>query len=139
MKDKEIRGLLLARFHDRRDSNGGFVPVDEMIIAGNVPVSREAIGRVCRNLWEAGLIEWNPTIGQSHTVGHARISARGTDAVERRSAPGIDIQFPNSAPERPTETGLSSILSRDSRFGQRNGHALLVEVVDGVVDGLVEC
>jgi Arm domain-containing DNA-binding protein len=29
-------------------------------------------------------------------------------------------------------------LSRDSRFGQRNGHALLVEVVDGVVDGLVE-
>lgn len=29
--------------------------------------------------------------------------------------------------------------SRDSRFAQRNGHALLVEVVDGVVDGLVEC
>jgi uncharacterized membrane protein len=29
-------------------------------------------------------------------------------------------------------------LSRDSRFGQRNGHALLVEVVNCVVDGLVE-
>src|SRR5271157_4608282 len=29
-------------------------------------------------------------------------------------------------------------LSRDSRFGQRNGHSLLVEVVDGGVDGLVE-
>jgi hypothetical protein len=85
-----------------------------MIIAGTEPVSREAIGRVCRNLWEAGLIEWNPTIGQSHTVGHARISARGTDAVERRSAPGIDIQFPNSAPERPTETGLK----RDPRLIQ---------------------
>lgn len=30
-------------------------------------------------------------------------------------------------------------LSRDSRFGKRNYHALLVEVVDAVVDGLVEC
>ena len=29
-------------------------------------------------------------------------------------------------------------LSRNSRLGQRNGHALAVEVVDGVVDGLVE-
>jgi hypothetical protein len=112
MKDREIRGRLLARFHDRRDSNGGFVPVDEMIIAGTEPVSREAIGRVCRELMEAGLIEWNPTMGQNHTIGHARITARGTDAVERGSAPGIDIQFPNSAAESPKGAGLK----RDPRL-----------------------
>ena len=33
---------------------------------------------------------------------------------------------------------MTNGLSRDSRFGQRNGHALLVEVVNGSVDGLVE-
>src|ERR1700722_20033630 len=99
MKDKEIRGLLLARFHDRRHSNGGFVPVDEMIVAGTEPVSRDVIRGVCRNLAEAGLIEWSPTIGQEHTIGHARITARGTDAVERGSGSGIDIEFPNSAPQ----------------------------------------
>src|SRR5665213_1799121 len=30
-------------------------------------------------------------------------------------------------------------LSRDSRFGQRNARALAVEIVNGCVDGLVEC
>jgi hypothetical protein len=34
--------------------------------------------------------------------------------------------------------GSRSELSRDSRFGQRNCHALLVEVVNCSVDGLVE-
>src|SRR5579863_8509166 len=33
----------------------------------------------------------------------------------------------------------SSELSRDSRLGQRNEHALAVEIVNGCVDGVVEC
>ena len=34
---------------------------------------------------------------------------------------------------------IASPLSRDSRLGQRNEHALAVEIVNGCVDGVVEC
>jgi hypothetical protein len=114
VKDKEIRGLLLTLFHDRRHDNGGYVPVDDMTLARTGPVSRDAIAGVCGQLAQSGLIEWSPVIGQSHNIGHAKITAYGVDAVERGSGSGIEIQFPNSTPEPPKEIPLK----RDPRLIQ---------------------
>jgi hypothetical protein len=56
MTDGELRHKLLAHFYRLRHSNGGYVPVDDMIVTGN-PVTLEAIGNVCRQLerFPAGL------------------------------------------------------------------------------------
>src|SRR5579862_5337298 len=56
--DGELRYKLLSHFYRLRHSNGGLVPVDDMIITGNAPVTLEAISNVCRQLGEAGLIDW---------------------------------------------------------------------------------
>jgi predicted nucleotide-binding protein len=45
------------------------------------------------------LIEWSGYIGQNHTIGSARITGSGIDAVERGSSPSIEIRFPE-APKR---------------------------------------
>jgi hypothetical protein len=92
--DAELRYRLLSHFYRLRQSNGGFVPVDDMIITGTESVTREAIGGVCRQLGEAGLIEWIGYLGQGHTIGSARITGSGVDAVERGSSPSIEIRFP---------------------------------------------
>ena len=44
MTDAELRGRLLTHFYGLRHSNGGHVPVDDLIISGTEPVSPEAIG-----------------------------------------------------------------------------------------------
>jgi hypothetical protein len=103
--DAELRYKLLSHFYRLRHSNGGFVPVDDMIITGTEPIPLEAIGNVCRQLGEGGLIEWIGYIGKGRTVGSARITASGVDAIERESSPSIDIRFPSknaSAPSSPT-------------------------------------
>jgi hypothetical protein len=93
MTDAELRYRLLSHFYRLRHSNGGFVPVDDMIISGTESVTREAIGGVCRQLGETGLIEWSGYLGQGHVIGSARITASGVDAVERGSSPGIEIRI----------------------------------------------
>jgi|HubBroStandDraft_2_1064218.scaffolds.fasta_scaffold1584619_1 hypothetical protein len=87
MTDAELRHTLLSHCYRLRDSNGGDVPIDEMIFSGTEPVSREAISRVCRQLGEAGLIEWSGHLVQGHTIGSARITGSGVDAVERGGSP----------------------------------------------------
>jgi hypothetical protein len=103
--DAELRYKLLSHFYRLRHSNGGFVPVDDMIITGSEPVTLEAIGNVCRQLGEGGLIEWTGYIGKGRTVGSARITGSGVDAIERESSPSIEIKFPSKnapAPSSPT-------------------------------------
>ena len=95
MTDAELRHRLLSHFYRLRDSNGGYVPVDDMIISGTEPVSRESIGRVCRQLGEAGLIEWSGQLGQGHTIGSARIKGPVVDTVERGGLPSIHMDSPN--------------------------------------------
>ena len=120
--DAELRYILLSHFYRLRHSNGGFVPVDDMIVSGigTNPVALEAIGNVCRQLGEAGLIEWTGYIGQGRTVGSARITGMGVDAIERKTSPSIEIRFPSSnasAPSPPAsdDTPLSDDALKDIR------------------------
>jgi hypothetical protein len=122
MTDGELRYILLSHFYRLRHSNGGFVPVDDMIVSGigTNPVALEAIGNVCRQLGEAGLIEWTGYIGQGRTVGSARITGMGVDAIERKTSPSIEIRFPSSnasAPSPPAsdDTPLSDDALKDIR------------------------
>lgn len=63
MIDAELRGWLLLRFYDRRNSNGGSVPVDDIIVSGIEHVGREAIREVCEQLADVELIHWEPLTG----------------------------------------------------------------------------
>jgi hypothetical protein len=100
--DAELRGTLLTHFYGLRHSNGGFVPVDDMIISGTEPVTLEAIGGVCRQMADAGLIEWTGYLGRGPTIGSARITSQGINAVERGEAASINIQFPSKNPRAPS-------------------------------------
>ena len=70
MIDAELRGWLLLRFYDRRNSNGGSVPVDDMIVSAIEHVGREDIREVCEQLADVELIHWEPLTG-------ARLAKRG--------------------------------------------------------------
>ncbi len=94
MTDAELRGLLLSHFYRLRHSNGGFVPVDDMIVSGTEPVSLDAIGGVCSQLAEKGLIEWTGYLGQGPRIGSAKILSLGVDAVETGSSGVIEVRFP---------------------------------------------
>ena len=50
------------------------MPVDDMILGGTERASIEAIGGVCRQLAEGGLIEWSGYLGQGPRIGSARIT-----------------------------------------------------------------
>jgi hypothetical protein len=63
MTDAEIRGRLLTHFYGLRHSNGGWVPVEDIILAGAEPVPSGALEGVCRQLSQLGLIEWQGYIG----------------------------------------------------------------------------
>jgi Hypothetical protein (DUF2513) len=99
MTDAELRGRLLTHFYGLRHSNGGYVPVDDLIISGTEPISPEAIEGVCRQLAEWGLIEWTGYIGHGPRIGSAKITANGTSAVELGSWAGVNIQFPGRVPD----------------------------------------
>ena len=103
MTDGELRHNLLAHFYRLRRSNGEYVPVDDMIIpvTGTGSVTLEAIGNVCRQLGEAGLIEWTGYIGQGRTIGRARITGSGVDVIERETSPNNETRFPSSNASTP--------------------------------------
>jgi hypothetical protein len=73
------------------------VPVDDMILGGTERASVEAIGGVCRQLAEGGLIEWSGNLGQGPRIGSARITGRGVDVVEQGGTAGIDIRVQSRA------------------------------------------
>jgi hypothetical protein len=101
--DGDLRHKLLAHFYRLRHSNGGYVPVDDMIIpvTGTGSVTLEAIGNVCRQLGEASLIEWTGYIGQGRTIGNARITGRGVDEIERANSPNNEIRFSSASAPAP--------------------------------------
>jgi hypothetical protein len=75
MTDAELRGRLLTHFYGLRHSNGGYVPVDDLIIGGTERVSGDAIRRVCGQLDELGLIQWTSYMGNGPPIGSAKITA----------------------------------------------------------------
>lgn len=91
MTDPELRRILLSHFYRLRHSNGGYVPVTGIILSPE-PVSDDTIAGVCRQLADAGLIEWTAHLRGS-TIGSARITGFGVDAVERRGLDNLEIQF----------------------------------------------
>jgi Hypothetical protein (DUF2513) len=115
MTDAEIRGRLLTHFYGLRHSNGGWVPVEDIILAGAEPVPSGAIEGVCRHLSQLGLIEWQGYIGQGPRIGAARITANGSSAVEHGSWAGTSITFPGRA---PAPAKKESGLRRDPRLIQ---------------------
>jgi hypothetical protein len=96
--DSEIRGRLLAVVYELRHANGGWVPISEINFAGLVPINHDAIRTVGDHLRQAGLIEWDPGLG-SRAAGHARITGRGVDVVEKKVASSIDLVLPMGAPD----------------------------------------
>jgi hypothetical protein len=96
MTDAEIRGRLLTHFYRLRHSHGGWVPVEDIILAGAEPVPSGAIEGVCRHLSQLGLIEWQGYIGQGPRIGAARITANGSSRVLKNSFPPQFDSVPDS-------------------------------------------
>jgi hypothetical protein len=116
MTDGELRHKLLSHFYRLRHSNGGYVQVDDMIIPGTGfgLVTLEAIGNVCRQLGERGLIEWTAYLVDGPPIGSARITGIGVDEVERGSL-NNEIRFSPanaSAPNLPPAN--DALLSEDA-------------------------
>lgn len=96
MSDAELRGRLLKHFYGLRHSNSGVVPVSNEILSGGEPINDHVIRSICGHLATAGLIEWTPYLS-GVTIGQARITAYGVDAVELTRDPGINICFHDTA------------------------------------------
>jgi hypothetical protein len=92
MTDNELRGRLLSHFYRLQHNNGGYVPVNSIILSPE-PVSDDVIACVCRQLADVGLIEWTAHL-QGPIIGLARIRGPGADAVERGGSASLEIQFP---------------------------------------------
>lgn len=122
MTDAELRGRLLSHFYGLRHSNGGHVPVTGIILSGLEPISDETIAGVCRQLAEAGLIEWTAYL-QGPTIGSARIRGPGVDAVERGGSASLEIRFPNAGP--PELPAAMPAIKEPERINLVEGLALL--------------
>jgi len=64
-----------------------------MNVAGMESIDRQVVGTICRNLADAGLIEWKPLRGAQEglIVGMARITGSGVDVIEGRASPSISV------------------------------------------------
>ena len=152
MTDAETRGRLLAHFYGLRHSNGGWVPVEDIILAGAEPVPSGAIEGVCRQLSQLGLIEWQGYIGQGPRIGAARITVNGSSAVEHGSWAGTVITFPANAPAPvKKEVGLrrdpeliQKLLEKLEAYPAEYGDAFTLNgddpllVVDGFTSGQID-
>jgi hypothetical protein len=102
MTDAEIRGRLLAHFHALRHNNGGWIPIDPIILAPE-PVTLQVIGGVCQQLADIGLIQWKPLQSSNGLVaGMAKITGQGVAAVESGHSASIDIRFPSKNETAPS-------------------------------------
>jgi hypothetical protein len=95
------------------------VLVDDLIISGSEPVSPEAIGGVCRQLPELGLIQWTGYVGHGPRIGSARMTANGSSAVEQGAWAGVNIQFPGRVPDHAKK-----------EFGLRRDPQLIQKLLD---------
>jgi hypothetical protein len=92
--DAKIRGKLLKQLYELRHSNGGWVPVDEMIFSGGEPVRWDTIAGVCEQLADVGLIAWKPQrTHEGIKAVNAKITGQGVAAVESGRSSQIDIKF----------------------------------------------
>jgi hypothetical protein len=94
--EAQIRGRLLAIFHDRQHDAEGWVPTSDINMSPD-PVSPQVIGGACRQLADIGLIQWRPLgAAEGFIVGMAKITGKGVAAVEAGWSADIDIRIPTS-------------------------------------------
>lgn len=97
MNDKELRGIVLKRFYERRREN------DRSLIVLTENDFDETIGRnevisICGQLAEKGLIDsWQKNMqGGGPQYGHGRISAFGVDVIEGSATSPMAITIDQS-------------------------------------------
>ena len=95
MKDNEIRGLLLAKYYERRREQ--YIDLQPSDFSG--ALTKQDILCVSQQLYEHGLIEWKTALGEKGQLlaGNGHITASGVDVVEDEGvgAP-IKITFDHS-------------------------------------------
>jgi hypothetical protein len=80
MKDGEMRGLVLERFYELRNSGEPVQLPQSVSVAPNDLIQ---LTNVCDQLAEYGLIEWKPIRSLAGAVaGIGKITARGVDVVD---------------------------------------------------------
>ena len=90
MTDADIRRRLLKLFYDMRHKNGGWVPTSDINLSGADSADQQAIGSICGQLGDAGLIHWKPLLGgqEGFVIGMGKITGLGVDVYEgTRSSP----------------------------------------------------
>jgi hypothetical protein len=107
MKDNELRGLILRKYYDKR-REGWFQWSDEDFkdLPDTVEFDAVDLFRVCDQLGEHGLIEWNGVQGVGgQTIGGAgKISAYGVDVIEGHAKSPISVIFDQSHHVSVTES-----------------------------------
>lgn len=90
MKDTQLRGIILAKYYERRRGQI-FAPQPEEF---DPPIAIEDILGISDQLGQHGLIEWKvlKTYG-GISAGFGKISAFGIDVVEGEATPDIKVEF----------------------------------------------
>ncbi len=90
MKDTQLRGVILAKYYERRRGQI-FTPKPKDF---DPPIANEDILAISDQLGQHGLIEWKvqKSFGHIH-AGLGKISAFGIDVVEGEATPSIKVEF----------------------------------------------
>lgn len=97
MTDKELRGIVLNRFYERRRENDqSFIVLTEDDF--DEGINRNEAISICGQLAEKGLLsKWKQNMeGSGSTYGTGKISAFGVDVVEGSATPPIAIKIDRS-------------------------------------------
>jgi hypothetical protein len=80
MKDNELRGVILEKFYEKR-REGVFAPMSDDF---NPPIPPQDLYRICEQLYQHRLIEFNAVQVRGYYISGSRgkISANGVDVVE---------------------------------------------------------
>lgn len=126
MKDTQLRGIILAKYYERRRGQI-FTPKPEDF---EPPIEIEDILAISDQLGQHGLIEWKvlKSFG-GIAAGLGKISAFGIDVVEGEATPDIKVEFVQS--KTIYVTGSSNIMVGDHNQMSVTQHiAELARVID---------
>jgi hypothetical protein len=126
MKDTQLRGIILAKYYDRRRGEI-FTPKPEDF---DPPIAIDDILAISDQLGQHGLIEWKvlKRFG-GIAAGIGKISAFGIDVVEGEATPDIKVEFVQS--KTINVTGSSNVVVGDHNQMSVTQHiAGLARVID---------
>lgn len=126
MKDTQLRGIILAKYYERRRGQL-FTPKPEDF---DPPIAIEDILAISDQLGQHGLIEW--TVLKNFggiSAGLGKISAFGIDVVEGEATPDIKVEFVQN--KTINVTGSSNVVVGDHNQMSVTQHiAELARVID---------